>query len=159
MFPSEMLSRRMRLVLGIAASLLLGRVASAEPQSPADPKLYVLTFENTKPVVPAGKRGVLALQIRPADGYKVNREAPLSVELESARLKFAKTRLGHKDATGASGAAGAKSASIEFKANFDADRDAGDAIVRVTASFFVCDDKICVRQEAHAETTIRVEEE
>lgn len=139
----------MRFILGLAASLFLGIPGAAS--QPSAPKLYVLTFENTKSVVDAGKRGVLELQIRPVDGYKVNREAPLSVDVESAQLKFAKTRLGLKDTRDA------KSPSLEFKVGFEAGGEAGEALIRVRAAFFVCDDKVCVRQEAHAETKIRVD--
>ena len=120
----------------IAGLFTLGLVATAEA---ADKKYSIDLSKTTKQVKPSEK-GMFYMHIKPAEGYKVSKEAPLKIKLTSPALDLHKKKLSVKDAKDA------KAKGAEFGVKFVASKE-GDTSIEVDATFFVCDENICERKK------------
>ncbi len=113
---------------------------------------YVLDTSASTGTIKLGSDGAFSLKITPKNGKKVHPDAPLEVALkESPLLKPAKTKLGRGDAVDK--AAHDPEVTTTLKA-----QKAGNAVLEVSLSFFLCTDAWCQRMSDRAEIPITVEE-
>jgi len=82
--------------LTTALALSLSFAAEATNKDFPD-KPYTLKTQGTTTQVKTGAKGEYALQIIPAKGFKVSREAPMKIKLKSSGLTLEKSKLGQKD--------------------------------------------------------------
>ena len=136
----------MFLTTALALTLSFSAEASAKdfPDKP-----YTLKTQGTTTQVKAGKTGQFALQIIPAKGFKVSREAPMKIKLKSSGLKLEKSKLGQKDAHDK------KSTSPQFSVGFQAPSSGGQS-VDANAVFFICNENICQRKLEKLKVAISV---
>jgi hypothetical protein len=121
----------------LALSLLFAPIG--EPSKEAKPKTYALETAGTTAELKAGAKGVLKLKIKPEKGYHVSPEAPLKIVLSGDGLSPAKATLGHDDADDK------KSEAPAFQVGFGA-TSAGKRSIAAEATFFVCNESLCERQ-------------
>ena len=143
-----------------AAAVAAGVVTSGTPLLAADdppPGLdagaaaaYSIDTSATTAAVALGGKGNFALAIRPAPGWHIKSETPLSVALSSSGLKLDKAKLGWPDSASKDPEAG-PSFTVRFSA-----QDAGDREIAADATFFVCNPKICQRAHRTLKVKVRV---
>lgn len=135
------------LVLALAA--LPGcRESSASDAEAEAAKLYDLEFAATPEVDPEGK-GSVTVRILPRGDAKVLEEAPLVLTVEpSEHVKVEKNRLGK-------GEMAKDGNNITFEVPFTATR-AGEGSIQADVSFYICTDKLCVRQNRGAKLPVTV---
>ena len=133
--------------LTTALALTLSISADANQAFPDKP--YTLKTKGTTTQVKTGKNGSFALQIIPAKGFKVSREAPMKIKLKSEGLKLEKSKLGQKDTYDNKGEV------AKFKVGFAAP-STGDQSVDTNAVFFICNENICVRKVEKFKVAINV---
>lgn len=134
-------------VLAFGLALALG-----SPDEKAPAKNFQLDVSGTTTALRAGKTGKLAVQIKPAEGYKVNEKGPLSLALTApATLKLDKARLVRADAQG-------KATSPQFACGFKAQKQ-GQEPITVNATFVICDTAgtICEMKREKVQVAVRVE--
>lgn len=134
--------------LTTALVLNLGFCAQPSPKE-FDEKPYTLKTKGTTTELANGKSGQFALQIIPAKGYKVSREAPMKIKLSSEGLNLSKKSLGQKDAQNR------KSTSPKFKVAFDTVK-AGVQSIAANAVFFICTEEICQRKVEKIKVAVNV---
>lgn len=130
--------------------------ASCALAQDVDPKsLYDLSSEGTTANVKPGGKGTLVLSISPKSGAHVSDEAPLKIELTGKNLKLDKAKLGREDSV-AKKQDGAQYVAPRFEVPFTGDV-AGSGSVDVKATFFICTDKICARQQKTLSVPVSVQ--
>jgi len=134
--------------LTTALVLSLGLPAQASAKDFPD-KPYTLKTKGTTTKVKQGKAGTFALQIIPAKGYKVSREAPMKIKLKSKGLELEKKKLGQKDAQNK------KSTSPKFNVGFKTPA-AGAQSIDANAIFFICNEEICQRKVEKVKVAVSV---
>ena len=132
------------------AFLSLALVALAGQASAESAKKYSVELGGTTSELKAGASGTLGVQLKPREGYKISAEAPLKIKLSSPGLALDKTQLGRGDAKDKG------SISPAFAVKFGA-KSAGTQNIDVDATFFVCDEKICERQQEKLSVPISVQ--
>lgn len=126
-----------------AALSLTAACAFAQDADPSS--LYQLSTEGTPSKVKAGQEAKMVLQISAKDGAHISEEAPLKVELTGTNVKLAKEKLTREDSV-AKKKEGEEHVSPRFEVPFTAAAK-GAGKVDVKATFFICTDKICARQQ------------
>lgn len=122
----------------------------------ADPSsLYELSTEGTPAKVKAGEEAKMVLAISAKNGAHISEEAPLKVELTGTNVKLTKTRLSREDSV-AKKKEGEAHVSPRFEVPFTA-AAAGAGKVDVKATFFICTDKICARQQKTLSVNVTAE--
>jgi hypothetical protein len=134
--------------LTTALALSLSFTAETSPEDFPD-KPYTLKTEGTTTQVKTGEQGKFALQIIPAKGFKVSREAPMKIKLKSKGLKLEKSRLGQKDTDDK------KAKSPKFNVGFGAP-SSGKQSVDAHAVFFICNETICQRKVEKLKVAVNV---
>ncbi|MGQ0505666.1 MAG: hypothetical protein ACT4TC_10145, partial [Myxococcaceae bacterium] len=107
--------------------------------------LYELSTEGTTQKLKVGESGRFVLAIRTKPQAHVSDEAPLKLELKSTSFKIAKEKQTYADSV-TQKAPGEAYAQPRFEAPFIATA-AGKGTVEAKLSFFVCTDKLCLRQQ------------
>lgn len=137
--------------MSLTAALLGLAIVAAQPTEENVDKKYTIDFTETTKDVEKGKRGLFAMHIKAAEGYKVSQDAPLKIQLASSGLDLQKKTLKSKDATEK------KWTSPRFAVRFGAD-EPGEQKIDVDAVFFVCDEKICERKKEKMTVAVKVQE-
>ncbi|MFL5320165.1 MAG: hypothetical protein ACJ790_10960 [Myxococcaceae bacterium] len=117
--------------------------------------LYDLSSQGTTASVKSGGKGTLVLSITPKSGAHVSDEAPLKIELTGKNLKVEKAKLSREDSV-AKKAEGQSYVAPRFEVPFTGEK-AGSGSVDVKATFFICTDKICARQQKTLSVPVSVE--
>ena len=134
----------------LTTALALSLSFAAETSTKDFPdKPYTLKTKGTTTQVKKGAKGAYALQIIPAKGFKVSREAPMKIKLKSSGLKLEKSKLGQKDVHDK------KSTDVSFQVGFDAPKTGGQS-VDANAVFFICNENICQRKVEKVKVAISV---
>jgi hypothetical protein len=134
--------------LTTALALSLSFAAEATNKDFPD-KPYTLKTQGTTTQVKTGAKGEYALQIIPAKGFKVSREAPMKIKLKSSGLTLEKSKLGQKDVSEKKGE------SVSFQVGFDAPKTGGQS-VDAKAVFFICNENICQRKVEKLKVAVNV---
>ena len=131
--------RRLHLASTVLAAALasLGAVC-ADAAEPDAASLYELSAAGTPARVKAGGKGTFTLEIRPRGEAHVSEEAPLKVELTGKNVKLARDKLVRADAV--------SPRSPRFEVPFTGE-SAGAGSVEVKATFFICTENLCARQQ------------
>lgn len=145
----------MNVIVRTTAALLL-LVGSAALADDVDVKsLYDVSTDGSSSKVKAGEKGTFVLSITPKGGAHVSDEAPLKLELTGKNVAVAKAKLGREDSV-AKKAEGAQYVAPRFEVPFTGEK-AGQGSVDVKATFFICTDKICSRQQKTLSVPVTVE--
>ena len=130
----------------LALTLALSTQVSAKdfPDKP-----YSLKTKGTTTQVKKGAQGKFALQIIPAKGFKVSREAPMKIKLKSDGLTLEKSKLGQKDVINKKGDFS------QFNVPFGTPAS-GSQSVAANAVFFICNENICQRKVEKLEVAVTV---
>lgn len=131
----------MKLVSSVV--LLLGVAAFAgEP----DPKaLYDVSTEGSTTALKAGERGKLVLSIKSRGGAHVSDEAPLRIELSSKESKLDKAKLTIADSVVKKKEGETMIPDPRFEVGF-APSAQGPTSIDAKMTFFICTEKLCLRQ-------------
>lgn len=130
---------------------LLGLALSGAPSE--SPPNFTLDLSKTTTAVRKGETGTLSVHIKPAEGFKVNEQGPLTLKLQAKdRVQLEKDKLGRGDAQG-------KETSPEFSCGFDAKQKGREAIT-VDAMFVICDmaGTICELKKERVQVAVSVNE-
>jgi hypothetical protein len=112
--------------------------------------LYSVDTQGTSPVVQSGRKGVLVLAIHTQKGAHVSNEAPLKIELSGPGVALEKTVLSYSDASSKA------PTQLRFEVPFAA-QSPGQTALSVKMVFFICTEKLCVRQQKALEVPVKVE--
>ena len=145
------MSGRVKVAYMFLITVLALSLSFASETSPDDfpDKPYTLQTKGTTTQVKTGAQGKFALQIIPAEGFKVSREAPMKIKLKSEGLKLEKSKLGQKDA------GDKKAKSPKFNVGFGAP-SSGKQSVDAHAVFFICNETICQRKVEKLKVAVNV---
>lgn len=127
-----------RMIPSVFAFAVLLSTSCALAAEPDPASLYELSTTGTPTRVKAGEKGTFKLEIRPRGEAHVSDEAPLKVELTGKNLKLSQDKLSSKDA--------ANPRTPRFEVPFTAE-SAGSGAVDVKATFFICTENLCARQQ------------
>ncbi len=138
-----------RLAVLLSLSLLVPAAAraagAAAPVADPDQRFFEVSTEGSTTRLRSGEQGTFVLSIRTHAGAYVSEEAPLKLQLQSARLTPAKTRLGQKDSV-ARKAPDQAHVAPRFEVPFTA-ASPGSAALDAKLTFFLCMEDRCERKE------------
>ena len=120
--------------LSIRGLVLAAVVSAADPAS----LLYSLTAESSPDPVEAHGRGQLHIYLTPSASAHVSKDTPFKIDLSAQGAHFEKEHLRRVDAIADS--------PLHFRADFIAG-DRGKAQLSAKATFFICTEKLCIRQQ------------
>ncbi|MBI3185059.1 MAG: hypothetical protein HYZ28_23205 [Myxococcales bacterium] len=141
-----------RTLLLAAAPIWAACSALAGPVDPTT--LYELTTQGSTDKVKAGEKGVMVIEIRSKVGAHVSEEAPLKIELTGREVRPEKDKLTIKDSVGKK-ESGQQYANPRFEIPFQA-AAAGKGAMEAKVTFFICTDKLCVRQQKALRVDVEV---
>jgi uncharacterized membrane protein len=136
-------------MMRVAGLILAALFVAAPAAADAADKKYSIDLSKTTKAVKPGEKGMFYMHIKPAEGFKVSKEAPLKIALTSAALELHKKKLSVKDVKDA------KASGTEFGVKFAAPKE-GDTSIEVDAMFFVCDENICERKKEKLSVPVSV---
>lgn len=137
-------------------TVLLTLSATGAFAEDADPEtLYELSTEGTPAKVKTGEQAKFVLSISAKPGAHISDEAPLKIELTGTNVKLSKTKLVREDSV-TKKKEGELFTSPRFEVPFTA-AAAGAGKVDVKATFFICTDKICARQQKTVSVNLTAE--
>lgn len=110
--------------------------------------VYELSSSGTERATTEGARGRVVIDLRTKGSAYVSADAPLRLELSGTGVQLDKTKLtfadGVRQLDGGS-ASDEKHADLRFAVGYTAGK-AGERSVQARATFFICTEKLCVRQ-------------
>lgn len=117
-------------------------------------KLYEISTEGTTRKLKAGEAGKVVIEIRTKPGAHVSEDAPLRIELTGRELNPEKQKLTLKDSVGEK-APGQEHPNPRFEVPFTA-KGASQGSVEAKMTFFLCTEKLCVRQQKQLSLPVEV---
>jgi hypothetical protein len=117
-------------------------------------RLYEVSTEGSTTSVATTGRGRVVISIQTKDGAHVSDEAPLKIDLKAADVKLEKERLTYADNLTKAGAE-QKFPAPRFEVGFDAPKK-GKATIDAKMTFFICTEKLCVRQSKNLAIPVTV---
>lgn len=136
----------------LAAALLFATAASAQDLDAS--KLYTLSTEGTSKSLKAGEKGTFVLSITTTALAHVSDEAPLSLKLEGKNVTPLKSTLTVVDSVGKP-APGKSFKDPRFEVAITG-AAAGEGSISAKVVFFVCTDKLCLRQQKSVSVPVSV---
>ena len=127
----------------------LGTIATASDAKQEASKLYDVAFEAT-PSVAKGAQGTVTLRILPKNGGELHKEAPIGLKLKGpANVALRKAKVGRPELEmdGLNGS---------FEVPFTGSA-AGKGAIEGDLSFYICTEKVCLRQEHQSSLPVAVE--
>jgi hypothetical protein len=136
---------------------LFGGIQPAMAEDEPDPKtLYDLSTEGSTEKVKAGENGVVVLWIRAKNGAHVSDETPLKLEASGNHLKVSKNVLTYADSVTRASAGMRRYPDPKFEIPFSATAP-GKGKVDLKLTFFICTEKLCMRQQRSLQVPVLVE--
>lgn len=123
--------------------LLLSLAAFAGEPDPTS--LYDVSTEGSTTALKAGERGKFVLSIKSKGGAHVSDEAPLRIELSSKESKLDKAKLTIADSVVKKKDGEAAVPDPRFEVGF-APTAQGSTSIDAKMTFFICTEKLCLRQ-------------
>jgi hypothetical protein len=136
---------------------LFGAIQPAMAEDEPDPKtLYDLSTEGSTQKVKAGEKGMAVLSIRAKPGAHVSDETPLKLEASGDHVKVTKNLLTYADSVTRASAGTRHYPDPKFEIPFSATTP-GKGKVDLKLTFFICTEKLCMRQQRSVQVPVLVE--
>ncbi len=136
---------------------LFGAIQPVMAEEEPDPKtLYDLSTEGSTQKVKAGVNGVAVLWIRAKNGAHVSDETPLKLEASGDHVKVTKNLLTYADSVTRASAGMRRYPDPKFEIPFSATAP-GKGKVDLKLTFFICTEKLCMRQQRSVQVPVLVE--
>lgn len=126
--------------------LLAGLGAPARAAQADAATLYELITEGSSTSVKAGAQGTVVIQFKLKGGAHVSDEAPMKIELSGKGLSLARERLTLADSTNPKKPGDPSFPEPRFVVPFTP-QTPGSTSVEAKMTFFICTEKLCVRQQ------------